>query len=133
MEPTRDDRAIRPDVLLLAGPPRPPRLLAQVRERIRALHYSYRTEQAYLQWVRRFVRFHGLHHPLEIGGPEVEAFLMHLAVERRVSASTQNQAKVAILFLYREVLRVELPWFDNITRARRGHRLPTVLAARGPA
>src|SRR5690348_8243131 len=90
-----------------------PKLLDQMRGRVRAKHYSIRTEQAYIDWVRRFIFFHGRRHPRELGPAEVETFLTHLAVRRRVSASTQNQAKSALLFLYREVLGVELPWLDG--------------------
>jgi len=104
-----------------------PRLLDQVRDRLRTLHYSLRTEDTYVEWVRRFVLFHGKRHPAEMGQAEVEAFLSYLAVERRVSASTQNQAKSALLFLYRQVLEVHLPWLDGVTNAKRGERLPVVL------
>ncbi len=103
------------------------RLLDQVRNRIRAKHYSYRTEQAYVGWVRRFVLFHDKTHPDQLGGPEIERFLTYLAVERSVSASTQNQALGALLFLYREVLELPIPWLDNVIRARRSIRLPVVL------
>ncbi|HEX4883322.1 MAG TPA: integron integrase [Casimicrobiaceae bacterium] len=105
----------------------PPRLLQEIRRRIRYLHYSYRTEQAYVEWTRRFVRFHGMRHPREMGGDEVVAFLDHLANERDVAASTHNQALSALLFLYREVLGVELPWLGDIARPRRPRRLPAVL------
>jgi integron integrase len=104
-----------------------PGLLAATRERIRVRHMSLRTEKTYLHWIRRFVEFHGRRNPRELGAAEVEAFLTHLAVDRRVSASTQNQALQAILFLYRRVLNTELPWLDNIVRARRPARLPVVL------
>ena len=104
-----------------------PRLLDQVREQIRVRHYSIRTEQAYVDWCRRFVVWHGKRHPREMGGAEVGAFLTHLAVERGVSASTQNQAKAALLFLYKEVLQIELPRLDNLVQAKRGERLPVVL------
>jgi integron integrase len=107
--------------------PRPPRLLDQLRDRIRLKHYSLRTEQVYAHWVRRFILFHGKRHPRELGAREVEAFLTHLAVERRCSASTQNQAKSALLFLYKEVLAVELPWLDDVASAKVPHRLPVVL------
>ncbi len=107
--------------------PASPRLLDRVRERIRVKHYSIRTEQAYVDWIRRFILFHGKRHPQELGAPEVEAFLTHLAVAGRVAASTQNQAKSALLFLYREVLAVELPWLDGVTQARAPKRLPVVL------
>lgn len=104
-----------------------PRLLEQVRGRIRFLHYSLRTEQAYLDWIKRFIRHFGKRHPREMGAVEVEAFLTHLAVVGNVAASTQNQAKAALLFLYREVLEVELPWLDGIESAKRPARLPVVL------
>ena len=105
----------------------PPKLLDQLRHQIRRLHYSIRTEDAYVYWVRFFIRFHGLRHPREMGAPEVEVFLTHLAVERKVSASTQNQALSAILFLYREILKIELPWLDNVVKAKRSQRMPVVL------
>jgi integron integrase len=104
-----------------------PRLLDQVRDRIRLKHYSIRTEQAYLDWVRRFVVFHGRRHPRELGHAHVEAFLTHLAVEGNVAAATQNQAKSALLFLYKEVLGAELPWLDGVESAKRPARLPVVL------
>ena len=104
-----------------------PKLLDQVRAKIRLKHYSIRTEQTYVDWVKRFVIFHGKRHPAEMGAMEVEAFLTHLAVEGRVSASTQNQAKSALLFLYREVLGSELPWLDQVEKAKAPQRLPVVL------
>lgn len=104
-----------------------PKLLEQMREQIRLRHYSIRTESVYMEWVRRFIRFHNYRHPLEMGGPEVEAFLTHLAVRRDVSVSTQNQALSSILFLYQKVLHVELPWLENVVRAKRPQRLPVVL------
>ena len=107
--------------------PQKPRLLEQVRDAIRVRHYSIRTEQAYVQWVRRFILFHGKRHPSELGKPEVEAFLTHLAVVGNVAASTQNQAFSAIVFLYRNVLEVELPWLDDVERAKKPRRLPVVL------
>jgi integron integrase len=107
---------------------RKPRLLEQVRRRLRAKHYSLRTEQAYVYWIRRFIIANGKRHPRLMGAPEVEAFLSHLANEGKVSASTQNQALSAVLFLYREVLDIELPWMDNVTRAKRPRRLPAVLS-----
>lgn len=120
--------------LLSAGQPfdsqaahNPPRLLDQVREAIRLRHYSIRTEQAYTDWIKRFILFHGKRHPREMGAAEVERFLTHLAVEGRVAASTQNQALSALLFLYREVLKVDLPWLGEMTRAKRPGRLPVVL------
>ena len=91
-----------------------------------ALH-SLRTEEVYVDWVRRYVRFCGLRHPSECGAPELEAFLTRLATEGGVSASTQNQARSAILFLYKEVLQTELPWLENVASAKRPARLPVVL------
>jgi integron integrase len=105
-----------------------PRLLDQVRDRIRLKHYSYRTELQYVGWIKRFILFHGKRHPTELGGPEVEAFLSHLATDRDVAAATQNQALAAILFLYKHVLGVELPWLDGVVRAKRPQRLPVVLS-----
>ena len=104
-----------------------PRLLDLVRDRIRLKHYSIRTEQAYLDWIRRFILFHGKRHPAEMGKPEVEGFLNDLAVNRNVSASTQNQALSALLFLYKEVLGTELDWMESVVRAKRPERLPVVL------
>lgn len=104
-----------------------PRLLDQMRDRLRTLHYSYRTEQQYLFWARRFILFHGKRHPDDMAAAEVEAFLTHLAVVRQVSASTQNQALAALLFLYQKVLQVELPWLDGIVRAKQSKYLPVVL------
>src|SRR5215469_4340426 len=108
-------------------PPDSPRLLARVRDKIRLKHYSIRTEQAYVDWIRRFIHFHGKRHPVTLGAPEVEAFLTDLAVTRNVAAPTQNQAKSALLFLYKEVLDVELPWLEDIQSARAPQRLPVVL------
>jgi integron integrase len=105
----------------------PPKLLDQVRDRIRRKHYSLRTESAYIHWIRRFIYFHDKRHPRELGAQEVERFLTHLAVAGQVSASTQNQAMSALLFLYKEVLVQTLPWLDNIEHARRPKRLPVVL------
>ncbi len=105
-----------------------PRLMEQVRRRLRAKHYSLRTEQVYLAWIRRFILANGKRHPRGMGAPEVEAFLSRLANEGKVSASTQNQALSAVLFLYRQVLGIELPWMANVTRAKRPRRLPTVLS-----
>ncbi|WP_036251023.1 integron integrase [Methylobacter sp. BBA5.1] len=105
----------------------PPKLLDQVRERIRVKHYSIRTEKQYVQWIKRFILYHGKRHPQEMGMAEVEAFLTHLAVEGKVSASTQNQALSALLFLYKEVLLIDLPWLNNVVRAKQPQRLPNVL------
>jgi integron integrase len=110
--------------------PQPPRLLDQLRLRLRTLHYSLRTEEAYLGWCRRYILFHGKRHPAGLGAPEVGAFLSHLAAERNVSASTQNQAKAALLFLYKELLGVDLPWLAEVSHARRTPRLPVVLTSR---
>ena len=104
------------------------RLLDQLRERLRYCHYSIRTEEAYVYWVRGFVRFSGIRHPRELGAPEVEAFLTHLAVQRHVSASTHKQALCAILFLYREVLTADMPWLDNLGRPQTHKRVPVVLS-----
>jgi hypothetical protein len=103
--------AIAQDMTPLSAPdtPSPPRLLDQVRERLRTKHYSIRTENQYVFWIRRFILFHGKRHPREMGAPEVEAFLSDLTVNGQVAAATQNQALSALLFLYREVLGVELP------------------------
>jgi len=102
-------------------------LLDAVRSALRVRHYSLRTEHTYVQWIRRFILFHQKRHPKEMGEPEIRAFLTHLAVERRVAASTQNQALSAILFLYKYVLRKELDWIDGVIRAKRPSRLPVVL------
>jgi integron integrase len=104
-----------------------PKLLDQVRDVIRLKHYSIRTERAYIDWIKRFILFHHKRHPNDMGAPEVQAFLTHLAVNQNVAASTQQQALSALLFLYREVLRQELPWMDDITRAKKPKRLPVVL------
>lgn len=112
-----------------AGKPAPGqrRLLDSVREQARYLHYSHRTEDAYVYWIRWFVRWHEMKHPRQMGAPEVEAFLAMLATERHVSASTHNQALSALLFLYREVLGTNLPWLQDVQRPTRPRRLPTVL------
>ena len=107
--------------------PPPPRLLEALRAQIRYLHYSIRTEDAYVHWVRAFVRFHGLRHPRQMGAQEVEAFLSWLAVERHVSVSTHRQALSALLFLYQKVFGVHLPWMDEMARPQRKPRLPVVL------
>lgn len=104
------------------------RLMDQVRNKIRFKQYSLRTEQAYSGWIRRYIFFHNKRHPVDMGAAEIEAFLTYLAAERRVSASTQNVALSAILFLYREVLEIELPWLDNFSPAKRPQRLPVVLS-----
>ena len=105
-----------------------PRLLDRVREKIRTKHYSFRTEQQYVGWIRRFIHFHGTRHPGELSAPDVERFLTHLAVDEEVAASTQNQALSALLFLYRDVLEVDLPWIETVVRAKKPVRLPIVLS-----
>ena len=107
---------------------RRPRLLDQVRDEIRLRHYSLRTEHTYLGWIKRFILFHKKRHPREMGAEEITRYLTHLAVNGRVSASTQNQALNAILFLYRQILKVELPWLDGIQRAKKPTRLPVVMS-----
>ena len=107
--------------------PNPRTLLGQLRSQVRVRHYSYRTEEAYAYWVRRYVRHHGGRHPRELGPEELKAFLSALAEEHKVAASTQNQALSALLFLYKEVLGMELPWLDGIKKAKRPRRLPVVL------
>jgi len=107
--------------------PDPPSLLDQVRDVIRLRHYSIRTEHAYTDWIKRFMLFHHEKHPRDMGGAEVEQFLTHLAVAGRVAASTQNQALSALLFLYKEVLGMALPWLDDMKRAKKPQRLPVVL------
>lgn len=107
--------------------PPAPSLLDRVREVIRVKHYSLRTEEAYVAWIRRYVRYHGKRHPSELGSAEIEAFLTALAVVDNVASATQNQAKAALLFLYREVLGVDLPWLDGVVSARMPLRLPAVL------
>ena len=108
------------------GAPKP-RLLDRVRAAVRARHYSRRTEEAYIAWIRRYIFFHGTRHPTEMGAPEISRFLTSLAVDRKVAASTQNQALSALLFLYRAVLDLDVPWTDDLVRARRPERLPVVL------
>ncbi|GHA77476.1 hypothetical protein GCM10007067_13630 [Lysobacter bugurensis] len=110
------------------APPRGVGLLDEVRRRVRVRHFSIRTEQAYVAWIKRFVLANGRRHPRELGAPEVERFLTTLATEGQVSAGTQTQALSALLFLYRDVLRMELPWMENVVRAKRSQRVPTVLS-----
>src|SRR5258708_15004695 len=105
------------------------RLREQVRQGIRRLHYSLRTEETYLQWIRRFIYFHGKRHPRDLGPVEVTAFLNHLARDRGVADSTQNQALASLLFLYKEVLTLSLPWLEGLERVRKPARVPTVLTA----
>ena len=105
----------------------PPKLLKQVCEAIRARHYSLRTEDTYLRWIKRFILFHGKRHPRDMGVQEVQQFLSHLAVAGHVAASTQSQALSAILFLYRQVLKQDIGWLDEVVRAKQPHRVPVVL------
>ncbi len=104
-----------------------PKLLDRVRSLMRMRHYSYQTEQTYLKWIRRYIGFHNIRNPVDMGAAEVEGFLSHLAVEAGVSASTQNQALFALLFLYKEVLSVDLAWLDKFTPAKKSSHVPVVL------
>jgi len=110
--------------------PKSPKLLDQVRDKIRVKHYSIRTEQSYTDWIKRYILFHGKRHPNEMGAEDIEAFLTYLAVEGNVASATQNQAKSALLFLYREVLEIELPWLEKVTQAKVPKRLPVVLTVK---
>ncbi|HEY6356562.1 MAG TPA: phage integrase N-terminal SAM-like domain-containing protein, partial [Burkholderiaceae bacterium] len=101
--------------------------MTRLRHALRVRHYSIRTEQAYVDWVRRFILFHGKRHRANLGATEVQASLTHLAVDRSVASPTQNQAKSALLFLYREVLALHLPWLDEIIGAKLSRHLPVVL------
>jgi integron integrase len=112
----------------VATSPPPPRLLDRVRAVLRTRHCSLRTEKAYVAWIRRYILFHGQRHPAEMGASEITRFLSALAIERNVAASTQNQALSALLFLYGEVLEQDLPWLDEIVRAKRPARIPVVLS-----
>lgn len=133
--PQADTLDIYPVIKAPVKPGNPPllsvRLLDQMRERIRYMHYSLSTEKVYLYWVRFFIRWSGhggpMRHPRNMGAPEVEAFLSMLATERKVSASTHNQALSALLFLYREVLSIDLPWLNDINRPTHKRRIPSVL------
>jgi site-specific recombinase XerD len=111
---------------------RPKKLLDQVRDAIRVKHYSIRTEEAYVNWIKRYILFYNKRHPQEMGVSEIEAFLTHLAVDQNVAASTQNQALSALLFLYREVLRIDLQEPIDAVRAKQPKRLPTVLTKACP-
>jgi integron integrase len=119
---------LRPKPIIDLPPLRAVRLLDQLRERIRMLHYSLRTEHAYSHWCRAFIRFHGLKHPTTMGGPEVEAFLTHLASDRGLAPSSHRQALSALLFLYGKVLGQQLPWMQEIGRPIPKRRLPVVLS-----
>jgi integron integrase len=105
-----------------------PRLLEQVRTQLRLRHYSYRTEQQYVAWIKRYIHFHHRRHPGELGPAELESFLSYLAVERQVAAATQSQALAALLFLYKQVLNQDLPWLNGVVRAKKPVRLPVVLS-----
>ena len=105
----------------------PPKLLDRMRGVIRLRHYSTRTEEIYVDWARRFILFHNKRHPKDMGANEVKAFLSHLSLVRKVAASTQNQAKAALLFLYQEVLDIQLPWIDEVISAKLPNKLPVVL------
>jgi site-specific recombinase XerD len=109
------------------SPQQPPKLLDQLRASIRYRHYSLRTEQAYVHWVKRFIFFHDKRHPKDMGGPEVEAFLTYLADVGKVAVSTHQQALSALLFLYREVLKQDLPWMSDMGRPKTPKRIPVVL------
>ncbi|SFE02917.1 Phage integrase, N-terminal SAM-like domain [Nitrosomonas sp. Nm166] len=106
-----------------------PRNLDQVRDKLRLKHYSYRTEQSYIVWIKRFIFFHSKRHPDTMGKKEIESFLSYLVVKRNVAASTQNQALCALLFLYKEVLGRKLAWLESMQRPKRPARLPVVLTA----
>jgi integron integrase len=112
---------------ILAESAQPRKLLDRVRALIRTKHYSIRTERIYIFWIMRFICFHGRRHPESMGKAEVEAFLSHLATAGGVAASTQNQALAALLFLYKEILQIKLPWLDSVVRAKRPKKLPVVL------
>lgn len=114
---------MKPEIVTLDSP----KLLDRMRAEIRVRHYSIRTEETYLDWARRFILYHNKQHPKDLGAEHVQAFLSYLALERNVSSSTQNQAKSALLFLYRDVLHIELAWLDEIVSAKMGKRLPVVL------
>lgn len=122
--------ALRPGSAHRLPPLTAPRLLDQLRERIRYLHYSRSTEDIHVYWCRSFIRFHGPRHPRDMGGPEVEAFLTWLADERQVASATHKQALSALLFLYTKVLDLDLPWVASIERPRVRRRLPLVLGPR---
>ncbi len=123
-----DRRSLRPAPVVELPALRAVRLLDQLRERLRMLHYSMRTEEAYLHWCKAFIRFHGRRHPGEMGGPEVEAFLTHLAAERGLAPASHRQALSAVLFLYGKVLGQQLPWMQDIGRPVPKRRLPVVLS-----
>ena len=109
-----------------------PRLIDQTRNVLRLFHYSIGTEETYIQWIKRFIFFHNKRHPKEMGEKEIRVFLTHLVVDKHVSASTQNQALSAILFLYKRVIDVGLDWIDDVVRAKRPKRFPVVLSKDEP-
>src|SRR5712691_7377778 len=111
----------------------PPKLLDRVRWHLRVKHYSIRTEQAYVDWIRRFILFHGKRHPDDMAEEQISAFLTYLAVQRHVAASTQNQALCALLFLYEQVLERKVGFMDKIERVTRPPKIPVVFNARGSA
>src|ERR671924_272663 len=113
-----------PPILCASARQNKPKLLDQVRDVIRRKHFSIRTEQAYVDWIRRFILFHNKRHPAEMAEQELTEFLTHLARDLNVAASTQNQALSALLFLYKEVLRQKIGWLSNVQRAKRPARLP---------
>ena len=112
--------------LASSSTPKAPKLIDRVRETMRTGRYSPRTETVYVHWIKRYIRFHGIRHPQEMGAEEVKAFLSHLAIQMNVAASTQNQAFSALLFLYQNVLKKRLPWIDDIVRASRPAKVPVV-------
>lgn len=124
--PVASDSSANGPVAVAAAPPRR-KLLDQLCDALRSRHYSRRTEQTYCLWVRRFIYFHRLRHPAEMAEREINAFLTHLAIEDKVSASTQNQALSALLFLYRHVLGREIGDLGEVVRARKPKRLPVVM------
>ena len=119
---------INPQPSLPAAPGQPPKLLDQLKTEIRLRHYSIRTEQSYVDWAKRYIFFHGKKHPKDMGETEIRSFLSHLAIEKHVSASTQNQALNALVFLYKHVLKINLGDFGQFTRAQRPQRRPLVLS-----
>jgi integron integrase len=119
--------AISPPLPAVPSTLETPRLLDRVRDSIRVRHYSIRTEKSYVDWIRRYIRYHGRRHPRDLGAEHVAAFLSSLATDRQVAAPTQNQALAALLFLYKNVLGIELPWMEGVARAKQPRRLPTVL------
>ena len=133
--PLRQMNAVLPSVLgeimsyinHFSDDSRKPKLLDQVRLAIRTSHYSIRTEEAYVQWIKRFILFHHKRHPKKMGADELSQFLSDLAVQRHVAATTQNQALSAILFLYQEVLKQDIGWLDDVVRAKKAKKLPVVL------